>query len=178
MFSKKLIGVIGAAALVTMLVAGPASAAPADLTVTAGTLDFDVAPTISAFNAVTLNGTPQLTSLTIDPFRVTNATGDLAGWHVMLTIPDLDNGTDTIASTNLAMAAPIVSAVVPSAMAGVSAAAGGATLDAGTKIVVATATNGGGIYQVSPLPVFLTVPQDAAAGAYTSAATITVNTGP
>ena len=60
------------------------------LTITAGTLNFDGgAPAIGDFSGVTLNGTPQLTSLTVDPFTVVDATGSGDGWNVLLTVPDL-----------------------------------------------------------------------------------------
>src|SRR4051794_41894383 len=89
MLRKKLIGVVGAAAFATMLIAGPASAAPGDLVVSAGTLHWDggAAPTISAFNPITLTGVPQLTTLTVDPFTVVDATGGAAGWDGLVTTP-------------------------------------------------------------------------------------------
>jgi hypothetical protein len=180
MFSKKLIGVIGAAALLTVFVAGPASAAPGDLVVTAGTLGFDGgAPTVPVFNPITLTGAPQLASLSIPPFTVNDATGSGAGWNVLLTVPNPTNGANVISSaTNVAMSAPTVAAVGAGSMGGVTAAAGGATLNAGTKIVVATATNGFGMYLVSPNPVKVTVPVTAISGTYASAVTVAVVSGP
>ncbi len=83
MFSKKQIfGVLAAAALVTSMVGAPAHAST--LLVTAGTLDFDPAgaPVIGNYSGVTLNGTPQLTSLTIAPFTIVDATGSALGWNV------------------------------------------------------------------------------------------------
>jgi hypothetical protein len=49
---------------------------------------------------------------------------------------------------------------------------------AGEKIVTAAAGFGDGTYLVSPQPVMLTVPVTARAGTYTSAATISVVSGP
>jgi hypothetical protein len=182
MLRKKLIGVVGAAALATMLVAGPAHAAPGDLVVTAGTLDWDggAAPTISAFNPITLTGVPQLTTLTVDPFTVVDATGSAAGWNVLLTIPDLTEpvSSDVIPAAQISMTAPTVTAVGTSSMVGVTANDSAGGFDAGEKIVVATAGNGQGMYLVSPFPAKLVVPVDARVGTYASAATIAIVSGP
>ena len=182
MLRKKLIGVVGAAALATMLVAGPATAAPGDLVVSAGSLDWDggAAPTISAFNPITLTGVPQLTTLTVDPFTVVDATGSAAGWNVLLTIPDLVEpvSSDTIPAAQISMAAPTVTAVGTSSMVGVTANASAGGFNAGEKIVVATAGNGQGMYLVSPFPAKLVVPVDARVGTYASAATIAIVSGP
>src|SRR6476659_8171029 len=88
--------VLGSTAL--MALAAMAPAAHADVLVNAGTLDFDPAgaPTIGNFDAVTLNGNPQLTSLQVAPFTIIDATGSAAGWNVTLTVPDLVNTTSTI----------------------------------------------------------------------------------
>jgi hypothetical protein len=154
--------------------------AHADVVVTAGTLDFDPAgaPTIGNFDGVTLNGTPQLTSLTVDPFTIVDATGSAAGWHVLLTVPDLVNGGDTIAASNVSMEAPVVAAAAGSSLTGVTGAASAGGFNAGEKIVMATATNGAGTYLVSPRILKLTVPSDALVGTYVSAATIAVVSGP
>ena len=90
MFTKKrLFGVLTAAVLLAAMVGGPAHADHLTV-ITPGTLDFDGgAPAIGNFSGVTLNGTPQLTSLTVDPFTVVDATGSGDGWNILLTIPDL-----------------------------------------------------------------------------------------
>ncbi len=180
MLRKKLIGVVGAAALAAIMVAGPASAAPGDLVVTAGTLDWDggAAPTISTFDPITLTGVPQLTTLTVDPFTVVDATGSAAGWNVLLTIPDLVNGGSTIPASQISMSAPTVTPVGTSDMTGVTAHASAGGFDSGEKIVTASATNGQGMYLVSPFPAKLVVPVDALAGTYVSAATIAIVSGP
>jgi hypothetical protein len=176
MSKKKILGVLATGALLTTLVGGPASA---DLVVNAGTLGFDGgAPAISDFAAVTLNGTPQLTSLTVDPFTVVDATGSGAGWHVLLTVPDLVNGGNTIDASNISMTAPNVSATAGSSMTGVQGNTSAGGFGAGEKIVTATATNGQGTYLVSPRILKLTVPSDTAAGTYTSTATIATVSGP
>jgi hypothetical protein len=201
MLRKKLIGVIGAAALATMLVAGPATAAPGDLTINGGSVAFDpqLPPTISTFNTITLNGAPQLTSLTIDPFNVINSEGTGAGWNVLLTVPDLvythaapDNvggvlvdGDFTIPANTFLMQAPTITAVGTSDATGVAAHAvlAGSSIGTGFKMADAAAPgvgNPGGMgeFLVSPQPVKVVVPVDARAGLYQSAATIAVTSGP
>jgi hypothetical protein len=182
MLHKKLIGVFGAVALATMLVAGPASAAPGDLVVSAGSLDWDggAGPTISAFNPITLTGVPQLTTLTVDPFTVVDATGSAAGWNVLLTIPNLVEpvSSDTILASQISMTAPTVAPVGTSDMTGVAAHASAGGFNAGEKIVTASAGNGQGMYLVSPFPAKLVVPVDARVGTYASAATIAIVSGP
>jgi hypothetical protein len=179
MFRTKLLGAVGAAALLAASLASPASA---DLVVTGGSLNFDgTAPTVGNFAPITLNGTPQQSTLVIIPFTVEDSTGSAAGWHVLLTVPDLINpagATHTIAASTIAMQAPVVAVVGTSSLTGVFAAAGGATLATGTKIVVATATNGMGMYSVSPQPLKVTVPVTALAGTYASAGTIATVSGP
>jgi hypothetical protein len=178
MFTKKrLIGVLSAALLLAAMVAAPASA---DLTVNAGTLDFDPAgaPAIGNFTAVTLDDTPQLTSLTVDPFTIIDSTGSADGWNVLLTIPDLVNGTDTIAASNVSMSAPIVTAAAGADMTGVVPHASAGGFDAGEKIVTAAAGEGQGTYLVSPKILKLTVPDTALVGTYVSAGTIAVVDGP
>jgi len=187
MFTKKrLIGVLTAALLVAAMVAAPAHA---DLTVNAGTLDFDPtgAPAIGDFTAVTLDGTPQLTSLTVDPFTIIDSTGSADGWKVVLTIPDLvnDRGTplvpgddDTILASNVSMSAPVVTAAAGADMTGVVAHASAGGFNAGEKIVTATVAHGEGTYRVSPRILKLTVPDTALVGTYTSAGTVAVIDGP
>ena len=178
MFNKKRIfGVASAALLLAALVAAPAHA---DLLVNAGTLDFDPAgaPVIGDFTAVTLDGTPQLTSLTVDPFTIIDSSGSGAGWNVLLTVPDLVNGTDTIPASNVSMTAPIVTSAAGSSMTGVAAHASAGGFAAGEKIVTAAIGDGEGTYLISPRILKLTVPDTAQVGTYTSAATVAVVSGP
>src|SRR5262245_10764970 len=100
MRAKYLLAAMTAAVLATAMLGAPANA---DVVVNAGTLDFDPAgaPTIGDFQAVTLNGTPQLTNLLVDPFTVVDASGTAAGWNVLLTVPDFVNGLSTIAASNV-----------------------------------------------------------------------------
>ncbi len=161
-------------------VAAFAPGAGADVTLSGGTLDFDPAgaPTIANFAPVTLNGTPQLTSLTVDPFTIVDATGSGAGWHVLLTVADLVNGGDTIAASNVSMSAPVVAGAGASSLTGVTGNASAGGFASGEKIVVATATNVMGTDLISPRILKLTVPVTAQVGTYTSSATIAVVSGP
>ncbi len=173
---KKLITALGSAAL---LVASLGNPAQADLVVTGGSLNFDgVAPTVGNFAPITLNGTPQQSTLVIIPFTAEDSTGSAAGWHVLLTVPNLVNGGDTILASTMAMQAPNVAAVGTSNIAGVTGAAAAGNLNTGEKIVVATATNGMGQYSVSPQPIKVVVPVTALAGTYVSAGTIAMVSGP
>ena len=169
---------IGAAALIALAAFSPS--ASADVSVNAGSLDFDPAgaPAIGNFSAVTLNGTPQLTSLTIAPFTIVDATGSAAGWNVLLTVPDLVNGGDTIAASNVSMSAPVVAGAGASSLTGVTGNATTGALASGEKIVVATGGNGEGTYLISPRILKLTIPVTALQGTYTSNATIAVVSGP
>ena len=174
---KRIFGVASAALLLAALIAAPAHA---DLVVSAGTLDFDPAgaPTIGDFTPVTLDGTPQLTSLTVDPFTIIDSTGSADGWNVLLTIPDLVNGGDTILASNVSMSAPVVTAAAGASMTGVAAHASAGGFNAGEKIVTATVAHGEGTYLVSPRILKLTVPNTALVGTYVSAGTIAVVDGP
>jgi hypothetical protein len=174
---KRIFGVFSAALLLAALIAAPAHA---DLLVNAGTLDFDPAgaPTIGDFSAVTLDGTPQLTSLTVAPFTIIDSSGSASGWNVLLTVPNLVNGGDTILASNVSMSAPIVTPAAGASMTGVVAHASAGGFNAGEKIVTASATNGEGTYLVSPRILKLTVPDTALVGTYVSAGTVAVVSGP
>jgi hypothetical protein len=163
----------GLATLAATILAAPLAAG-------AGTLDFGVggAPTIGAFSPVTLTGVPQLTSLTVAPFSVVDATASLAGWHVTLTVPDLVNGGSTISASTVSMAAPVVTPSGGADPTNVVGHASSGNFATGEKIVIASAGFGDGTYLISPEPLHLTVPVTARAGTYTSAASIGVVSGP
>jgi hypothetical protein len=168
------VGIVAAIAAGTLAVLGAATAAAA------GTLDFGggTAPGISDFAPIVLNGAPQLTSLSVTPFSVVDTTASGAGWHVTLTIPDLVNGGSTLFASALTMDVPVVT---PSGGADPTNVVGHAStghFGSGEAIVTAATGFGDGTYLVSPQPVILLVPVTARAGTYTSAATITVTSGP
>jgi hypothetical protein len=184
MLRNKLIGVISAAALVTMFAAGPAMAAPADLVVTGGTLGFDPAgaPAIGSFAGITLNGAPQLTTAVIPTFTVVDATGTAVGWHINVTIGDLVNGGSTILASQLSMSAPLVAGVAGTDPSTFALTPYAPVAGAGTafKIISAPATSAArGMFAVSPLPLKVVVPSNAIAGTYAPVtAVVTLVTAP
>jgi hypothetical protein len=145
-----------------------------------GTLGFGPPgqPGIGDFSPVTLNGTPMLTSVSIDPFSVVDSTGSGAGWNVVLTISDLTQGGSVIPASRMTMAAPVVAPVSGASMTGVVGHATRGDLSSGEKIVTADVGEGDGAYLVSPALLTLTVPPDAIAGTYVADATIAVVSGP
>ena len=174
--------VLGSTALMSLAAFAPA--AHADVTVNAGTLDFDPAgaPVIGNFDAVTLNGNPQLTSLQIAPFTIIDSTGSGLGWNVSLTVADFINGAAPhIAATQITTAPWTVATAAGSditGVAGVDHSALGDDFSAGQKVVQAQVGDGMGTYLVSPTILKLTVPANASVGTYASTATIAVNSGP
>ena len=70
-----------------------------------GTLDFspDGPPSFPLFAPIVLSGAPQLTSLSLAPFTVTDSTGSGAGWHVIVTVSDLTLGSDDIPASERAL---------------------------------------------------------------------------
>ena len=121
-----------------------------------------VEPGISNFAPVTLDGAEQLTSLAITRSRWSTRR-IRRGLEVLLTVSDLTNGSSTIATSNMAMAAPVVAPADGASMTGVVAHATAGNLAAtGEKIVTADVGEGEGSYLVSPgILDELTVPADA-----------------
>jgi hypothetical protein len=161
------------------LIATTANAAPGDLGVGAGTLDFDPAgaPAVGTFAGITLNGQPQLTRASLAPFTIIDARGTGAGWTVNLSIADLVNGASTIAATNLSLTA----ATVIDSSTGIAAVTVTGTPVASfvsatpTPIVTGTAAlTSSGTFLVSPKIIKLVVPATSLVGTYTTTATLTV----
>ena len=200
---KKLFAAAAVVALVGAITAGPASGAQSQnstpgFTITAGAAPhFDTqlgglaAPLVGAFNNVTMNGTPQLTSAAIAPFTVVDATGSGAGWNVTVLIPNFtDPGGDVVPAALAEMKAPVVAgANTDSVMGGISMhdnvgfttakqiitadpAAGPLGPDGVTHVA------GMGTYLVSPQILKLVVPANAKAGVYSTTATIAIVDGP
>ncbi len=208
---KKLFAAAAAAAMISAVSVGTASAdgfsntSTPGFTITGGTGPrFDTAvaggtsfPTVGAFNSVTMNGTPQLTSASIAPFTVIDDSGTGAGWSVTLTVPNFtDVGGDVVAAAGAQMNAPVVaSGTADSPLGGVFATDVGDFTTA-KKIVEADPAdathNGGapfasdgttkvagmGTYLVSPQILKLVVPANAVAGAYTATATLAITNTP
>jgi hypothetical protein len=175
---KRKLASAAAIALAGTLIATTAHAAPGDLVVTAGTLDFDPAgaPTLGTFAGVTLNGQPQLTRAQIDPFTIIDARGTSAGWTVSMTVSDLVNGASTIAATQMSMtAATVIDNSTGAAAVTVTGDAVASFTAGANTIVTATAdAQSNGTFLVSPQLIKLVVPANALAGTYASTATLSV----
>jgi hypothetical protein len=166
-----------------------------------------VFPTVNDFNDVTLNGTPQLTSATIDPFVVIDDSGSGTGWHVSLTLPNFvgDTPTNQVDATGASMSPPVVAPGTPgSDMGGVwgrgwhdftggrniveadptdrthneNFGSNTSTSWLGAPIVDGTHVAGMGTYLISPQILKLVVPVNTHADHYQTTATIAVNSGP
>jgi len=180
-WATKMLGVLVAAAL---LAVATASRAPAD---PPGFDSVTAYPTIGNFNPVTLNGTQQLSSATIAPFVITDASGAFAGWHVTMLVPSFQNGTGadcsvgataSINGANVTMNAPVVSAAdVLTSMTGITTA-GFSDFTTPRTIISAAAGDGAGSYDVAPATVKLIIPANSVAGAYCTQATIAIVSGP
>jgi len=170
-----------ATVVLAVATAGPAPADPPS---------FDLGtpfPTVGNFHSVTLNGTDQLTSATIAPFTITDASGALAGWHVTMLVPALQNGTGadcavgataSLAGGNLSMAAPIVTpADGLASMTGVTSS-GYSDFTAPRTIISAAAGDGAGSYDVAPEILKLLIPANTLPGDYCTQATIAITSGP
>jgi len=209
---KKLFAAAAAASLLTAVSVGTASAtqytqnSTPGFTINAGVGPrFDTAvatgtvyPTVGNFNDVTMNGTPQLTSAVIDPFTIIDDSGDGAGWHVTLLVPDFTDGVPAhvVDASGAQMNDAVVAAAnADSAMGGVwadpivdftaaktiiTADPGDLTHNGGAPLGPDGVTNvaGMGTYLVSPQILKLVVPADSIAGAYTTTATIAIVNGP
>lgn len=179
----------------TVLVAGlGASAAFAadatDVTVSGGSLGITVAPTVTDFGAVTLDGSAKTTTATFDGFEVNDARGSGAGWNVTVQatqFAEYDTGTSTfvasgktLALNSLSMAAPTVAADGTTSAAP-SITAGPYNIDAASAVKIASAaTNAGmGKYDFTQAgPVTLSIPTTAYAKTYRSTVTVSTVTGP
>jgi hypothetical protein len=214
---RKLFGVLAAATMLAVVVAAPAVAdqysnnSTPGFTVNPGvgprfddTYNDEAAggnfPVVGNFNDVTMNGTPQLTSATIDPFVVIDDSGSGNGWKVTLQVTQFTGVTVTnhVPSTGMSMNPPVVApGTSGSAMGGVwgrgwtdfqtsarhiveadptDPAIGGH--NGGAPTVDGVAVAGMGTYLVSPQILKLVVPVNAHADTYTATATIAVSSGP
>ena len=212
---KKFLGVTLAAVLATAVSAGMAQAdqfsngSEVHEVVGAGTgphFDADhqnatgIYPTVTDFAGVTLNGNPQLTSATIVPFTIIDASGSGSGWHVTLTLPSLDNGvynaltnadcsggsTHTLDATGASMNAPVVTTGTSDTLLGTVQGYDNGDFTT-AKVIVDTghrnnalvgADEGMGTYLVSPQILKLVVPSNTYAGNYCTTATIAITNTP
>ena len=156
-----------------------------------------VFPTVGNFNNVTMNGTPQLTSAAIAPFTVVDDSGAGAGWNVTLTVPNFTTGgltPKTLVATGMTMNPPVLAAGTAGSNLGGVWTSGYTDFTTAKKIVHADPAdlthNGGaptvdgvtvagmGTYLISPQILKLVVPVNTHAAAYSTTATIAVNSGP
>jgi hypothetical protein len=192
--SRKILGVLGAAALATALTVpaahaddtlGPA-ADPPDLDINAGTLAFDPVDANRLeslhFTDLTLNGSPQMAGVRVPPFSVIDATGSAAGWHLDITMGDLVkpgavNVGYTIPAADMSMTRPVVmDQEQPAAYNAVtrtnnpdittSSVASFDSTNGNTIVSAAAVTETTGTFLVSLMPIRVVVPSDALAGHY------------
>ena len=86
--STRIVAVVAASMLLSVLLAAPAIGDPRLDDGSGGS-----APPISGFSTIALNGTPQLATASIAPFLVIDDSGMLGGWNVTLLVPTFQNGT-------------------------------------------------------------------------------------
>jgi len=144
-------------------------------------------PNIGDFGPVVLNGTPQLTTASMDTFQVLDDSVSPAGWNVTLQIPDLQNGsgpdcstgaTASIPGASISMDAPVVTPADGfTSMTGVTSA-GFVGFTSPQIVIDAQNGDGSGTYNVSPALLRLVVPDGALTGTYCAIATVAINVGP
>lgn len=145
-------------------------------------------PMVGDFEPVTLTGSAQDTSASMDPFDVVDATGTGAGWALTVQatrFAEVDSagayvdGGRTLPAESLSMAAPTVSAEGTSSPPP-SVAPGPYLIDgAGAVSLLSAATDAGmGRFVVAPGGLTLSVPGDAYARTYRSDLTLSLVSGP
>ncbi|MFN2617662.1 MAG: WxL domain-containing protein [Thermoleophilaceae bacterium] len=171
--------------------AAPAAIDTTSVTLTGGTLDFSVAPTADDFTSTALTGSTQTLTTSFNDWRVNDARGSGAGWHVAMQASQFSNGASlTLPAGSLTLKAPTVSKVDvlnPALPPVVSASpAPPWTLDGGSAITVVSAATATGQGEWNfdhanlsgSKDLALTIPANASAGTYTSTVTSTLSTGP
>lgn len=168
--------------------AGPGSASDATrVEVVGGALALDM-PDVADFAPVTLDGSAQTTSATVDPFAVTDATGTGAGWRLTAQATpfaeiDTDGNyvsggrtlpPDSLSLEGLAVAADGTASPPP------TVAPGPHVLDGMGAVTLLDAAPGSGMgrFVVSPDSLTLGIPADAYARTYRSDVTLSLVTGP
>lgn len=181
-------------ALVVGATAPSALADDTNVTVTGGSLSLG-SITTGDFGGVTLNGTAQSTTATMNAFTVTDARGTGLGWNVTISASSfkeyasgayVESGK-TLGASRFTMAQASAAKVDSSSSAIPSMTSGTYTLDAdsnadGTseavKIASAATGDGMGSYTVTPGQLSLSVPANVYAKTYRSDVTVTLSTGP
>lgn len=177
----------------TTLLAGahaPAFANPADVVVTGGSLAITTAPLAGNFVGLTLNGTAQTTTASLDDFEVNDARGSGLGWNVTVQATTMaeHNGTAYVASGktlpvgSLSLATATV--VADGTTSGAPTMTGGSysLTTSAVKIASAAVDAGMGKYDISfagtNADLTLSVPANAYAKTYRSDLTLTLASTP
>ncbi|MDQ2785184.1 MAG: IPT/TIG domain-containing protein [Chloroflexota bacterium] len=166
--------VAGGAAIVAVSTPGGTANSPTNFTYI-GTLAITAAPANFSYSA-TLNGNP-LTLTSSFAVGINDTTGSGAGWNLQAAIGVLtDAGSDTIPASNHTIQSVAVTGTTGTAP----------TNGIGYPLAIPTtsgkvfnaATNTGTGQATMTFSTHLTVPADAATGAYTATLTVTIATGP
>jgi hypothetical protein len=184
----RLIAATVAATAVVGIGAIPAHAADAaDVTVTGGSLSIS-GVTIANFGGLTLDGTAQTTTATVDPFSVTDARGTGAGWNVTMQGTQFTEhdgtayvaGGKTLPLNSLSLSALTVAANGTTSAAPSTLAASGIDNTTGAvKFASAALDQGMGKYDFTGInKLTLSIPASAYAKTYRSDLTVSVVSGP
>lgn len=173
-----------------LLVGGaiPALADDTNVTVTGGSLS-NTAVTAGDFGGITLDGTAQSTTATIDDFSVTDATGSGDGWKLTVQATQFaeHNGNDyveggkTLAENSLSLGALTATADGTTSPVPTMTAAGSIdNSDGAVKFASAAVDEGMGKYEISggTDKLSLSIPASAYAKTYRSTLTVTLATTP
>jgi hypothetical protein len=172
-----------AGALLGPLTAGPALAATATATFTAGSLAFVSAPPNVTFTD-TLNGTNQTVTAT-QALDVSDATGSGAGWSITATSTTFTTGSVTLATNATTIASGPTRAcdagstciLATNSVSYPYALPAAASAPTATKMFNAAVNTGEGNETVS-VTWSLAIPAATVPGTYTSTWTISLNSGP
>ncbi len=174
---------VGANIVAIPLASSVASASTAaTATISAGTLNIVVPPTISFSD--TLNGGNQTTTAGL-AMDVQDATGSGAGWNVTATSTQFTSGANTLATNSVTVGSlptdtcdsGVTCTLATNAVAYPYALPAGAGPPTATKVFDAAAASGLGDQTVTPT-FTLAVPANTVPAAYTSTWTISVVSGP
>ena len=183
------IGAIGALALIGSLALPAQASDSSDVTLTGGSLTI-TNPSVSDVSGVTLDGTAQQGSATMDSFDVADARGDGTGWNVTVEATrfaewaagDYVSSGKLLPSSSLSMPLLSVSKIDPTSSDLPTVAAGPYAIDSGSAVQVASAAaDGTGMGSYTFLQggaLTLSVPASAYALTFRSDVTVSVNTGP
>lgn len=182
---------LAAAVATALLVAGPANAQTdtTSITLNGGTLSFTQQPLAADFPAANLTGLTQVSSTSMNDWRVADLRGSGAGWNVTFQASQFSTGgatPSTLPTGSLKLVAPVVAAtdivnnlsVPPVIQPGTPYTLDGASA---VSVVKALALTGQGEWtfdHTNAADLLLTIPANANAGTYTSNLTFTLGATP